>query len=142
LVIHFASIPNNSSKKEHASTNVRANAIEKHFEAIAPPTVKVKVSYHHGGQPAVTPTDSVAYRAASLAFEQVWGKTPIPMREGGSIPIVALFEKVLGIKTVLMGFGLDSDAIHSPNEHYGLENFYKGIETIPHFFKNFAELSK
>lgn len=119
-----------------------SDLFKKHFEAIAPPTVKVKVSYHHGGQPAVTPTDSVAYQAASKAFEDAWGKTPIPMREGGSIPIVALFESELGLKTVLMGFGLDSDSIHSPNEHYGIFNYLKGIETIPLFFKHYAELSK
>lgn len=115
-----------------------SDLFKKHFEAIAPPTVKVKVSYHHGGQPAVTPTDSKAYRAAAAAFREAWGKEPIPMREGGSIPIVALFEKELGIKTVLMGFGLDSDAIHSPNEHYGIFNYMKGIETIPLFFKHLA----
>ena len=114
---------------------------QKHFESIAPPSVKVKVTAHHGGNAAVTPTDSVAYKAASLAFEDAWGKTPIPMREGGSIPIVALFEKVLNTKSVLMGFGLDSDAIHSPNEHYGIFNFEMGIKTIPLFHKHFAELS-
>ena len=111
-----------------------------HFTAIAPPSVKVKVTPHHGGQPAVTPTDSPAYIAASNAMESTFGKTPVPFRGGGSIPIVALFEQTLGKKTVLMGFGLDSDAIHSPNEHYGVFNYFKGIETIPLFFKNFAEL--
>ena len=111
----------------------------KHIESIAPKSVKVKVTAHHGGWPAVTPTDSAAYKAAALAFEQAWGKTPIPMREGGSIPIVALFEKILGLKTVLLGFGLDSDAIHSPNEHYGVFNFLKGIETIVAFHKNYGE---
>jgi acetylornithine deacetylase/succinyl-diaminopimelate desuccinylase-like protein len=80
--------------------------------------------------------------AASMAYEQTFGKKPIPVRSGGSIPIVAMFEKVLGLKTILMGFGLDSDAIHSPNEHYGVFNFYKGIETIPYFYKQFTELSK
>jgi len=90
----------------------------------------------------VTPTNSIAYQAASMAYETTFNKKPIPVRSGGSIPIVAMFEKVLGLKTILMGFGLDSDAIHSPNEHYGLFNFYKGIETIPHFYKNFADLSK
>lgn len=111
-----------------------------HFKAIAPATVKVKVSRHHGGQPYVTPTDSVGYKAAFLAMQEAFGKTPVPTRGGGSIPIVALFEKELGLKSILFGFGLDSDALHSPNEHYGLFNFYKGIETIPLFYKYFAEL--
>ncbi|MDO1447972.1 dipeptidase [Rhodocytophaga aerolata] len=115
---------------------------QKHFESIAPKSVRVKVKPHHGGEPVVTPVDSVAYQAASKAFEEAWGKVPIPKREGGSIPIVALFEKELGLKSVLMGFGLDSDAIHSPNESYGIFNYLKGIETIPLFFKHFAALSK
>jgi len=110
----------------------------KHFLSIAPNTVKVKVTAHHGGQPAVTPTDSKAYSAASKAFEEVWGKKPIPTRDGGSIPIVALFKKELGLDTVLMGFGLDSDALHSPNESYGLRNFLIGIETIVAFYKHFS----
>ena len=113
-----------------------------HFQKIAPAYVKVKVSAHHGGEPVVTPTDSVAYRAAQKAISESFGKEPIPTRGGGSIPIVALFEKELGIKTVLMGFGLDSDNLHSPNEKYDLANYYKGIETIPLFHKHFAELSK
>lgn len=113
-----------------------------HFESIAPKGVKVKVTPHHGGEAAVTPIDSIGYLAASKAMEQTFGKKAIPVRSGGSIPIVALFEKELGLKTVLFGFGLDSDAIHSPNEHYGLFNFYKGIETIPYFYQYFAELSK
>lgn len=113
-----------------------------HFEAIAPKSVKVKVKPHHGGDAAVTPTDTVEFLAASMAMEKTYGKKPIPVRSGGSIPIVSLFEKVLGTKTVLMGFGLDSDAIHSPNEHYGLFNFYKGIETIPYYFKYYSELKK
>lgn len=113
-----------------------------HFENIAPKSVQVKVIPHHGGEPVVTPTDSVAYQAAEKAIEEAFGKKPIPTRGGGSIPIVALFEKELGIKTVLMGFGLDSDNLHSPNEKYDLANFYKGIETIPLFHKYFAELSK
>ena len=112
-----------------------------HFIKIAPPYVKVKVTPHHGGEPVVTPTDSVAFRAAQKAIEESFGKKPIPTRGGGSIPIVALFEEVLGIKTVLMGFGLDSDALHSPNEKYDIFNYYKGIETIPLFHKYFAELS-
>jgi acetylornithine deacetylase/succinyl-diaminopimelate desuccinylase-like protein len=111
----------------------------KHFESLAPKSVKVKVIAHHGGEPAVTPTDSKAYKAASSAFEEVWSKTPIPTRDGGSIPIVALFKKELGLDTVLMGFGLDSDAIHSPNEHYGIKNFLLGIETIVAFYKHFAK---
>lgn len=115
---------------------------QNHFESIAPKSVKVKVTPHHGGQPAVTPTDSVAYQAAAKAMKTTFGKDPIPFRGGGSIPIVALFEQILDCKTVLMGFGLDTDAIHSPNEHYGVFNYFKGIETIPHFFKNFAEMSR
>lgn len=111
----------------------------KHFTAIAPKSVKVKVTALHGGQAAVTPTDSKAFKAASEAFEEVWGKRPIPTRDGGSIPIVALFKKELGLDTVLMGFGLDSDAIHSPNEHYGIKNFMLGIETITAFYKHFSK---
>jgi acetylornithine deacetylase/succinyl-diaminopimelate desuccinylase-like protein len=113
-----------------------------HFESIAPKGVKVKVTPHHGGEPVVTPTDSIAYKAAQKAIFESFGKEPIPTRGGGSIPIVALFEKELGIKTVLMGFGLDSDNLHSPNEKFDIANFYKGIETIPLFHKYFAELSK
>jgi acetylornithine deacetylase/succinyl-diaminopimelate desuccinylase-like protein len=112
-----------------------------HFLKIAPKTVKVKVSKHHGGQPYVTPTDSIGYQAAFKAMEEGYGKTPVPTRGGGSIPIVALFEKELGLKSILLGFGLDSDSIHSPNEHYGVFNFLKGIETIPLFYKYFKELS-
>ncbi len=112
----------------------------KHFESIAPPSVKVTVTPHHGGLPYVTPTDSVEYEAASLAMEESFGKKPIPTRGGGSIPIVALFEQELGRKSILMGFGLDIDALHSPNESYGLFNYYKGIETIPLFFKHYARL--
>jgi len=111
----------------------------KHFKSIAPGHVKVKVTAHHGGEPAVTPTNSAAFRAASAAFQEVWGKTPIPTRDGGSIPIVALFKKELGLDTVLMGFGLDSDAIHSPNEHYGVKNFLLGIETIAAFYRHYAK---
>jgi len=112
-----------------------------HFESIAPASVKVSVHPHHGGDAAVTPIDSIGYKAASMAYEKSFGKKPIPVRSGGSIPIVAMFEKELGLKTILMGFGLDSDAIHSPNEHYGLFNYYKGIETIPYFYKYFTELN-
>ena len=111
-----------------------------HFESIAPKGVRVKVTPHHGGEPAVTPIDSKGYEAASMAYEKTFGKKPIPVRSGGSIPIVAMFEKELNSKTVMMGFGLDSDAIHSPNEHFGLFNFYRGIETIPYFYKYFTEL--
>ncbi len=114
----------------------------KHFKAIAPRYVKVKVTAHHGGEPAVTPTDSIAFQAANHAFQDVWGKSPIPTRDGGSIPIVALFKKELGLDSVLMGFGLDSDAIHSPDEHYGVENFMKGIQTIVAFYQHFAKLQK
>ena len=113
-----------------------------HFESIAPSAVKVVVKPHHGGQGYVTPTDNIAYQAASKAYETSFGKTPIPQRSGGSIPIVSLFEKELKSKTILMGFGLDSDAIHSPNEHFGVWNYLKGIETIPYFYKYFTELSK
>lgn len=113
----------------------------KHFTSIAPKSVKVEVRPHHGGMPAVTPTDSVAFKAATKAFEEAWGKTPIPTRDGGSIPIVSLFEKELGQQALLMGFGLDKDAIHSPNESYGLFNYYKGIETIALFYKHYAALN-
>lgn len=113
-----------------------------HFESIAPASVRVAVHPHHGGEASVTPIDSIGYKAASLAYEQTFGKKPIPVRSGGSIPIVAMFEKILGLKTILMGFGLDSDAIHSPNEHYGVFNYFKGIETIPYFYKHFTELNK
>jgi acetylornithine deacetylase/succinyl-diaminopimelate desuccinylase-like protein len=118
------------------------NLFKNHFESIAPNAVKVLVKPHHGGEAAVTPIDSIGYKAASLAYEKAFGKKPIPVRSGGSIPIVAMFEKELGLKTILMGFGLDSDAIHSPNEHYGLFNFYKGIETIPYFYHYYTELNK
>lgn len=119
-----------------------AQLFSEHFNKIAPGCVKVTVTEHHGGEPVVTPTDSLAYKAAEKAIETTFGKTPIPTRGGGSIPIIALFEKILGLKTVLMGFGLDNDNIHSPNEKYDLANYYKGIETIPYFHKYFAEMSK
>jgi acetylornithine deacetylase/succinyl-diaminopimelate desuccinylase-like protein len=125
-------VPNQQSDKMTAM-------FTKHFESIAPAGVTIKVHPHHGGEPYVTPTDSKEYRAAERAMEESFGKKPVPTRGGGSIPIVALFEKELGLKTILMGFGLDSDAIHSPNEHFGLFNFYKGIETIPLFFKYYSE---
>ena len=115
---------------------------KKHFESIAPKGVSVIVTPHHGGQGYVTPIDNIGYQAASMAYEETFGKTPIPQRSGGSIPIVALFEQELKSKSILMGFGLDSDAIHSPNEHFGIFNYLKGIETIPLFYKHFAALSK
>ncbi len=113
-----------------------------HFNKIAPNCVKVTVTEHHGGEPVVTPTDSIAYKAAEKAIATTFGKDPIPTRGGGSIPIIALFEKILGLKTVLMGFGLDNDNIHSPNEKFDVANYYKGIETIPYFHKYFAEMKK
>jgi acetylornithine deacetylase/succinyl-diaminopimelate desuccinylase-like protein len=111
-----------------------------HFLSIAPKGVRVKVTPHHGGEAAVTPIDSIGYKAASMAYAETFGKPAIPVRSGGSIPIVAMFEKELGLKTILMGFGLDSDAIHSPNEHYGLFNYYRGIETIPYFYSHYTKL--
>jgi acetylornithine deacetylase/succinyl-diaminopimelate desuccinylase-like protein len=126
-------VPNQSSDKI-------TELFSQHFSSLAPAGVTVKVKPHHGGEPVVTPTDSIAFKAASKAMETTFGKKPIPTRGGGSIPIVALFEKELGLKSVLMGFGLDSDLIHSPNEHYGIFNFMKGIETIPLFFQNFREM--
>ncbi len=125
-------VPNQNSEKI-------AELFQTHFESIAPASVKVKVTALHGGEAAVTPTDNPAYQAAVNAMEITFGKKPIPTREGGSIPIVALFEEILGLKTILLGFGLNTDAIHSPNEHYGLFNYYKGIETIPHFYKEYAK---
>ncbi len=113
-----------------------------HFESIAPQGVTIKVNPHHGGQGYVTPINSIGYQAASKAYQETFGKTPIPQRSGGSIPIVSLFEQELKSKTILMGFGLDSDAIHSPNEHFGVWNYLKGIETIPYFYKHFTELHK
>jgi acetylornithine deacetylase/succinyl-diaminopimelate desuccinylase-like protein len=113
-----------------------------YFKSLAPPSVRVEVTPLHGGKPVVTPTDTPEYRAAHRAMAKAFGKEPIPQRSGGSIPIVALFEEVLGAKSVLMGFGLDSDAIHSPNEHYGLFNFYKGIETIPYYFQFYNALKQ
>jgi len=127
-------VPNQSSEKI-------TKLFQQHFESIAPKSVKVKVTPHHGGEPVVTPTDSIAFKAAQKAIEESFGKKPVITRGGGSIPIVALFEKELGIKTVLLGFGLDSDNLHSPNEKYDLANYYKGIETIPLFHKYFTELS-
>ena len=110
-----------------------------YFISIAPKSVKVRVTPHHGGEPYVSPTNIPAYLAASQAMETTYGKKPVPVKSGGSIPIVALFEQELEVKSILLGFGLDSDAIHSPNEHYGIFNYLKGIETIPYFFENFAK---
>jgi acetylornithine deacetylase/succinyl-diaminopimelate desuccinylase-like protein len=115
---------------------------QKHFEKLAPASVQVKVTAHHGGYPVVVPTNSVEYKAAEKAMEQAFGKKPLPQRGGGSIPIVAMFDQVFNAKSILMGFGLDSDDIHSPNEHYGLFNFYKGIETIPYFYQYYAAMKK
>ena len=110
-----------------------------YLKSIAPKSVQVKVMPHHGGEPYVSPTDIPAYIATSKAMKTTYGKTPVPVKSGGSIPIVALFEQELGVKSILLGFGLDSDAIHSPNEHYGMFNYLKGIETIPYFFENYAK---
>lgn len=126
-------VPNQSSEEI-------TELFKNHFESIAPDSVKVVVKPHHGGEPYVTPIDIPAYQAAAQAIETTFGKASIPVRAGGSIPIVALFEKELGLKSILLGFGLNSDAIHSPNEHYGIFNFLKGIETIPYFFENFSKL--
>lgn len=126
----------------HQNSTKITELFTKYFKSIAPKSVKVKVIPHHGGEPVVTPSNSVAYKAASMAMETTFGKKPVPVRSGGSIPIVAMFKSELGLDSVLMGFGLDSDAIHSPNEHYGVFNYLKGIETIPYFYKNFADLSK
>ena len=123
------------------SSDEISEKFQKHFESIAPDYVKVRVTPHHGGEPVVTPTNTNAYRAASKAIEKAFGKSPVPTRGGGSIPIIALFEEILGLKTVLMGFGLDSDAIHSPNEHYGIENYLKGIETITYFHEEYAKMN-
>ena len=127
-------VPNQSSQK------ITAKLLE-HFKKIAPPNVTVSAFEHHGGEPYMTPIDSKAYKAAAKAMETTFSKKPIPVRGGGSIPICALFEKELGIKIVFMGFGLDSDNLHSPNEKFNIENYYKGIETIPYFHQYFAEMS-
>jgi acetylornithine deacetylase/succinyl-diaminopimelate desuccinylase-like protein len=128
-------VPNQTSKEI-------SDKFAAHFRSIAPAGVKVNVSYHHGGEPVVVSTNSNAYRAASTAMEEAYGKKPVPTRGGGSIPIVALFKSVLGLDSILFGFGLDSDALHSPNEHYGVFNYLKGIETIPLFYKNYVNSSK
>jgi acetylornithine deacetylase/succinyl-diaminopimelate desuccinylase-like protein len=113
----------------------------KYFESIAPKSVTVSVKPHHGGEPVVVSTESAGYKAASLAMTETYGRKPVPTRGGGSIPIVALFKQELGLDSILFGFGLDTDALHSPNEHYGLFNYYKGIETIPLFYKYYTELT-
>jgi hypothetical protein len=128
-------VPNQSSQKI-------TSLLLAYFKKIAPAGVTIKATEHHGGEPYLTPLDSIAYKAAAKAIEKSFGIEPIPVREGGSIPICALFEKELGVKIVFMGFGLDSDNLHSPNEKYDIANFYKGIETIPYFHEYFAELSK
>jgi len=128
-------VPNQNSKKID-------ELFIRHFESIAPKSVKVEAKSLHGGEGYVSPVDTIAYRAASRAVEESFGKRPIPVRSGGSIPIVSDFEAVLGIKSILLGFGLDSDAIHSPNENYPLFNFFKGIETIPLFFRYYAEMNR
>jgi acetylornithine deacetylase/succinyl-diaminopimelate desuccinylase-like protein len=119
-----------------------AQIFEAHFKSIAPKSVKVKVKAHHGGAPAVVSDSSIGYQAAEAAMEETFGKRPIPTREGGSIPIVALFQKELGSDPILFGFGLDTDALHSPNEHYGVNNYFIGIETIAAFFRHFRKLSQ
>lgn len=119
-----------------------AKLFEEHMQAIAPTSVQVKVTMLHGGYPYLTPTDLPAYRAASQAIEESFGKAPLPYYSGGSIPIISTFELVLGLKSILLGFGLDQDAIHSPNESYALENFFRGIETITRFYDHFAKITK
>jgi acetylornithine deacetylase/succinyl-diaminopimelate desuccinylase-like protein len=138
------------ASKAHAKISMRlvpgqdweviSDLFTKHFKSLAPESVSVEIIKHHGGQAYVTPTDNIGYQAAHKAYTETFGIEPIPQKGGGSIPIVPLFEDVLGTKSVLMGFGLDSDAIHSPNEHFGLFNFFKGIETIPLFYKYFVDL--
>jgi len=126
----------------HQNSQKIAKLFSNYFKSLAPKSVKVNVTFHHGGEPVVTPTNSVGYKAASKAMETTFGKTPIPIRSGGSIPIVALFKSELGLDSILMGFGLDSDNIHSPNEKFGIFNYLKGIETIPYFFEYYAEMKK
>lgn len=138
--------------KAHAKISMRlvpnqdhhkiSELFQKHFEAIAPDYVKVKVEALHGGQGYVSPTDMIAYKAAEKAYTKVYGKKPVPVRSGGSIPIISTFEKILGTKSILMGFGLESDAIHSPNENFPLTQFFNGIETIPYFYQYFAEMMR
>jgi len=137
--------------KAHAKISMRlvpdqdwhqiSKLFEEHFKSIAPKSVKVSVKAHHGGAPAVVSDSSIGYQAAEAAMMETFGKRPIPTREGGSIPIVALFQRELGSDPILFGFGLDTDALHSPNEHYGVDNYFKGIETIAAFFQQFRKLS-
>jgi acetylornithine deacetylase/succinyl-diaminopimelate desuccinylase-like protein len=126
--------------------NQKSHVIEQklisHLLKMAPPGVKVKATPHHGGEPYMTPVDSIPYKAAAAAIRDVFGKDPIPVRGGGSIPITSLFEEALGVKVVFLGFGLDSDNLHSPNEKFNIDNYYKGIETIPFFHRHFAEMVK
>ncbi len=126
----------------HQDNEKIAKEFKKYFESIAPASVKVEVTSLHGGQGYVSPIDMVSYKAAEKAYADTYGKRPVPVRSGGSIPIISTFEEVLGIKSILMGFGLESDAIHSPNENYPLEQFFNGIKTIPAFYKYFAEMMK
>ena len=125
-------VPNQSSDKI-------TDKLLAYFKSIAPKSVDVKAELHHGGEPYMTPIDSKGYKAAAKAVETTFGKIPIPVRGGGSIPICSILEKELGIKIIFMGFGLDNDNLHSPNEKYNIENYYKGIETIPYFHKYFSE---
>ena len=124
-------VPNQKSKKI-------TELFIKHMKKICPKTSKVEIKEHHGGEPVNVSTDTVAYKAAAAAFMKVWGKEPLPTFDGGSIPIVSLFKNELHVDSILMGFGLDEDAIHSPNESFGLYNFYKGIETISVFYRNLS----
>jgi acetylornithine deacetylase/succinyl-diaminopimelate desuccinylase-like protein len=136
--------------KAHAKISMRlvpkqdhhkiAKLFEKYFISIAPRSMKVNVKALHGGQAYVSPIDTIGYKAASKAIEATFGKKPVPVRSGGSIPIIPQFEEILGVKTILLGFGLESDDAHSPNENYPVFNFYKGIETIPYFYQYFAEM--
>ena len=140
------------ASKAHAKISMRlvpnqewhtiSQLFETHFKAIAPKGVTVEVTTHHGGYAYVTPTDTLGYQAAYKAYKEAFGIAPVPNRGGGSIPIVPMFEKELGCKSILMGFGLDTDAIHSPNEHFGLFNFFKGIETIPLFYQHYTAMIK
>ena len=133
----FAKISARLVPNQHSETIT--NLIINHLQKIAPANVTIKATLHHGGEPYMTPIDSKGYMAAAKAIETTFGKQPIPVRGGGSIPICSLFEKELGIKIIFMGFGLDSDNLHSPNEKYNVENYYKGIDTIPYFHKYFSE---
>ncbi len=126
-------VPNQSSEKI-------SKLFEEHFRRIAPKSVKVDVKVLHGGEPYVCPIDLPAYRAAEKAYAAVFGKEPVPVRSGGSIPIISTFEKILGTKTILMGFGLEEDRIHAPNENFPVDLFYKGIETVANFYLHYADI--